>query len=176
MTEASNDAGGIERRIKAGLCSAEEMAALVGSGVKIDRLIAAQSGASTSTLEILSRSSYAATREVVAGNPSAPRDCLLRLASDFPRAFLLNPAFDLMVLEDLSFLSRLRGATLEKILKQKECPVAITNWAYDSYKNRELGAGVLRGISKNPHTSIEMLTTILRIKTREEFSCEEGPL
>jgi hypothetical protein len=176
MTEVSNDADGIEKRIQGGLCSVEEMATLVGSSVAIDRLIAAQSGASTGILETLSQSSDSATREAVTGNPGTPRELLTSLAWDFPRALLLNPAFDLMIFEDPGFLSRLGETTISNILKQKECPVSIINWAYASYKKKELGAEVLKGIVKNPNTPIEMIKTVLRIKTSEEISCEEGPL
>jgi hypothetical protein len=99
MTEVSNDADGIEKRIQGGLCSVEEMATLVGSSVAIDRLIAAQSGASTDILETLSQSSDSATREAVTGNPGTPRELLTGLAWDVPRALLLNPAFDLMIFD-----------------------------------------------------------------------------
>lgn len=81
-----------------------------------------------------------------------------------------------MIFEDPGFLLRLDETTISNILKQKECPVSIVDWAYASYKKRQLGPEVLKGIVKNPNTPIEMIKTILRIKSSEEISCEEGPL
>lgn len=177
MTEALNSNESHAIRIRDSLCTVDELESLVGISVEIDRLIASSKRAGADTLKKLSHSSDDLTRECVTGNPNTPLETLNNLADEYPRAFLLNPAFDLMILENPGFLENLYESSLAKILEQKECPQSIVVWAYNFYKKRNsFSSSVLKGVVKNPHTPVKMINAILRLDNGVEITCEEGLL
>jgi len=69
-----------------------------------------------------SRATFASTRKCVAGNPNTPLAVLNDIGEEYPRTFLLNPAFPVMSLENPSFLENIHQSILAKILEQEECP------------------------------------------------------
>ena len=177
MTDASNINVNLARRIQEPLCTVGELDAMVGTSDEIDRLIASSNRAGADTLKKLSRSADDLTREGVTGNPNTPPEILNNLADEYPRAFLLNPAFDLMVLENPGFLENFYESTLAEILKQKECPQSIVEWAYNIYKKKKpFNSMVLKGVVQNPYTSVKIINSILRLKAGVEISCEESLL
>jgi hypothetical protein len=177
MTEALNSNESLASRILDSLCTVDELESLVGTSVEIDRLIASSKRAGADTLKRLSNSSDDLTRECVTGNPNSPLEILNNLVDEYPRAFLLNPAFDLMILENPGFLGNIYESTLAKILEQKECPQSIVVWAYNFYKKRNsFSSSVLKGVVKNPHTPVKIINSILRLDTGVEITCEEGLL
>lgn len=177
MTEAFIGNESLARRIQESLCTVDELESLVGTSVEIDRLIASSKRAGADTLKKLSRSTDDLTRECVVGNPNTSLEILNNLADEYPRAFLLNPAFDLMVLENPGFLENLYESTLAKILEQKECPQSIVVWAYNFYKRKSsYSSRILKGVVKNPHTPVKMINAILRLDAGSEITCEEGLL
>ncbi len=177
MTEPTNTNLDISSRIQDPQCATENLSAWVGLSLENDRLIAAHKNTGAETLEKLSRSEDERTRELVTGNPNAPVKVLMDLADDFPRAFLLNPAFDVIVLEDPGLLERLYESTLAKILAQKECPQKIIDWAYKFYKRKSTySSRVLMGIVKNPYTPVKTINAILKVDSGVEITCQEGCL
>lgn len=176
MTKPSNDLMDVSNRIKDPQCNVQELAALVGICPENDRLIAAHSNAGSESLRKLSKSEDKKTRELVASNPNTPVNVLLYLADDFPRAFLVNPAFDIIVLEDPGALERLFERTLAIILEQKECPQSIIEWAYKSYKKKNSfsSSTVLLGLVKNPYTPVKIIKSILKMRSKNEITCQEA--
>ncbi len=76
-------------------------------------------------------------------NPETPLEELLTLAEDYPNEVLRNPVFDLLLVEDPGFLSRMSGAAQLAILKADGCPEfvrslfaigKITVWALEGYE------------------------------------------
>jgi hypothetical protein len=177
MTEAFAGNESLAKSIQESLLTVEELESLVGTSVEIDRLIASSNRTGPETLKKLSRSTDDLTRECVVGNPNTSLEILLGLADEYPRAFLLNPAFDLMVLESPSLLGGLSNSALAKILEQKECPQSIIVWAYNFYKKKNsYSSRVLKGVVKNPHTPVKLIGAILRLDAGSEITCEEGLL
>jgi hypothetical protein len=113
----------------------------------------------------------------VSGNPNISVDIINNLADEYPRAFLLNPSFDIMVMENPDILKKIYESTFAKILEQKECPQFIVVWAYNFYKKRSsYSSRVLKGVVKNPHTPVKIINAVLRLDTGVEITCEEGLL
>lgn len=166
------------RRVRDPFCSAEELDSLVGITAKIDCLIASHGNASSKTLTRLAESRNAKTREGVTANPNTPKNVLLNwLAEGFPKALLLNPAFDLMVLEHPGFLSELYVSTLAAILRQPECPSTILEWAFDHYsKGDDFSPVILIALAQNPATRVSMIWEILRMDAPTEITGAEGML
>ncbi|MEM7595366.1 MAG: hypothetical protein AAF383_28365 [Cyanobacteria bacterium P01_A01_bin.83] len=79
----------------------------------------------------LAKSKDYLTRQYVAGNPNTPIQTLINLGKEFPRAFIDNPIFDLLIIEDINFVNKIPLATLRSILRQKDCPKFILEQACD---------------------------------------------
>ncbi len=76
-------------------------------------------------------------------NPETPLEELLTLAEEYPDEVLRNPVFDLLLVEDPGFLSRMSGAAQLAILKSDACPEFVrslfsfgklTVWAVEGYE------------------------------------------
>jgi hypothetical protein len=177
MTESLNTNVDVTSRIQDPKCATEDLSAWAGLSPENDRLIATHKNAGAEILKKLSRSEDEKTRELVTGNPNVSIDVLMNLADDYPRAFLLNPAFDIIVLEDPGVLERLYEPTLAKILAQKECPQKIIDWAYKFYKKKSTySSRVLMGIVRNPYTSVKTINAILKVDSDIGITCQEGYL
>lgn len=159
-------------------CSSDELDSHIGKDKKIDRIIASHVNAGAATLKKLAMSNDAKTRECVAGNPNTPRDMLINyLAEDFPKALLMNPAFDLMVLESPDFLADIYESALAAILRQAECPTSIVEWAFAHYSSRDdFSAGILKAITQNPAVKVSMIEEIILMDTPIEITGAEGAL
>ena len=176
MSEPSSTSIDVTDRIRDPQCSLDDLANWAGINTENDRLIAAHCNVGAETLKILSRSEDQNTREIVTSNPNTPVNVLMYLADDFPRAFLLNPAFDLIFLEEPLALERLYETTLAKILSQRECPLPIIDWAYRTYKRKNSfsSSAVLKGVVKNPNTPDRIIKAILKMRTDTEITCQES--
>jgi hypothetical protein len=95
---------------------------LAGRSPKWDRKLAMHPNATTDILEKLAKSADRLTRRGVTLNPQAPKDVLLALAPSFPGEFFLNPAFDLLLLEDPNLLQAMPVGVMKNILKRPDCP------------------------------------------------------
>lgn len=159
-------------------CSSEELETLVGKDKEIDRIIASHVNAGAETLKKLARSNDTQTKEYVTGNPNTPRALLLNvLAEDFPKAMLLNPAFDLMVLENPDFLVDIYSSTLAAILRQAECPASIVEWAFTRFSQQDdFSPEILNAIAQNPSVKVSMIEEIIVMDTPMEMTTAEGPL
>ncbi|MCK6423071.1 MAG: hypothetical protein L6Q73_19500 [Aquabacterium sp.] len=103
--------------------------AMMGLGREVDRKLACHPHATQDMLRTLAGSPDRGTRRLVALNPEAPKDLLLALAPAFPGEFLLNPCFDLLLLEDPNLLQGLPASVLKNILKRADCPRSLLRWA-----------------------------------------------
>lgn len=175
MSELSNINIEVSDRIRDPQCSLDDLANWAGMNTENDRLIASHCNVGAETLKKLSRSEDKKTRENVTSNPNTPVNVLIYLADDFPRAFLLNPAFDLIFLEEPVALERLYETTLAKILSQRECPLPIIDWAYRTYKrkNSYSSSAVLKGVVKNPNTPDKIIKAILKMRSDTDITCQE---
>jgi predicted DNA-binding WGR domain protein len=107
----------------------ECLMALLDKDDATNRLLAKHPRASAELLEKLSHSSDKATRKNVLLNPDTPRSVLLKLAPQFPRYFIRNPAFDWLLLEEPDLLTNLGQGVLKNVLKTPECPESFMRWA-----------------------------------------------
>lgn len=82
-------------------------------------------------------------KRVQALDPSTPLEDLLDLAEDYPDEVLRNSAFDLLLVEDPGFLTRMSGAAQLAILTSDACPEFVrslfslgklTVWAAEGYE------------------------------------------
>jgi len=147
-------------------CSAETLEELIGKDVEVDRIIASHLNARLAALKELLKKYDHKTRENVTGNPNATIEFLLEnyLITDFPRAFLLNPAFDWMIIENPDFLKDLDQDVLAEILKQKECPSSIIDWAFTFYSKRgSFSLAVMKALTQNPEVKINMIEKIVNM-------------
>jgi len=96
---------------------------------KINRIIALHPNASADLLAKLARSPDKPTRRNVARNSQTSKEVLLFLAPTFAGEFFLNPAFDLLLMEDPNLLFSLPVGVLKNILKRDDCPDSFLNWA-----------------------------------------------
>ena len=174
MGDSSNKSTDLAKRIKDENCTPEELSALVGISSMNDRLIAVHKNTGSEALEKLSSSKDALTREFVTGNANTPLKILLQLADDFPRAFLLNPAFEMLALEDPGALERLYEPTLARILAQKECPASIVNWAFKHYSRKStFNSQIMLGIVQNPAVPVKIINSILKLNVEVDLTCQE---
>lgn len=135
----------------------------MGQAVSLDRKIAQHPNASPATLALLAASKDRATRREVARNAGTSKDVLLALAPAFPSEFLLNPAFDLLLLEDPQLLARLPVTAVKTILSQPDCPEVILRWAA-RYGGRSLhlalvgrvsiSRSLLQSVADSPHGNV----------------------
>jgi len=135
--------------------SPEQLDALFGQSVEVDRLLARHPKASEGLLESLSHSSDKTTRKYVVLNPNATKEVLVKLAPQFPGDFFKNPAFDLLVIEQPSLMFEIGGGVLKNILKRSDCPVSLLKWAVERGSEAERLA-----VTANPHVPQKLLIAL----------------
>ena len=69
-------------------------------------------------LKELATSDDAAIRKAVANNPNTPTNILWQLGSEFPDQLLVNPVFDLLLLENPNLCGDMPDRTLESLLSR----------------------------------------------------------
>ncbi|MEN9418050.1 MAG: hypothetical protein RI988_1670, partial [Pseudomonadota bacterium] len=128
-TTASRTPAELLAWIRANACTGDELAALAGQHVEVDRVLASHPQASAALLSSLSHSSDRATRSRVAANPDTPAADILRLGQQFPKEILANPALDLLLLENPALMEHVPESLLVRLLKQAGCPASLLTWA-----------------------------------------------
>lgn len=93
------------------------------------RRIAMHPQAPTETLVELAYSEDDEVRRLVASNAQTPLNLLRVMAVEFPGEFFMNPAFDLMLVEEPTLLERLPPSIFRHILKRDDCPAVFLEWA-----------------------------------------------
>lgn len=148
--------------------SATELDGMVGVSDRMDSKIAQHSQVASSTLKklVLSRSALVLRNVVL--NAACPKETLLKLAPKFPNEFFANPAFPLLLLEEPDLFSRLPITVVKSILKSRDCPASIIDWAMRSGGSshalalagrEDLPIPMLRKIAKGPHIKAAELAT-----------------
>lgn len=162
-------------RVSDPLCPSSELALLAGGGAVTDRMIAIHKNAEPVLLQKLANGRDALTKQGVAGNPNTPLTTLFSLVDEFPREFILNPAFNLMLLENPGILETRATGTLVRILEQPECPVSILHWAAVQWStDGRLSRDVMQGIARNPATPPETLEYMLGLNQTKDMDGSEG--
>jgi hypothetical protein len=148
-------------RLEAADIDARTLRRLSGMYESADRLIAAHPAADPETLEQLSNSQDKATVCAVARNPSSPPGLLISIAPKAPLDFFRNPALDLLILEDPTFLSKLRPGVLRAFLRMDECPQSWLRWAanygtkgdqLEIVKRSDVPVDILKAVASGPHS------------------------
>ncbi len=103
------DLKAVEKAARDTAGTSESLQGLAGRSPSVDRLLAKHPNASASSLENLSRSSDRARRKAVALHTNTPKETLVRLARQLPSEFFRNPAFEWLLFEDPTLLSRVGG-------------------------------------------------------------------
>jgi Ni,Fe-hydrogenase III small subunit len=109
--------------------SPASLLALLDRDHPTNRRLARHPRASAELLEKLSHSSDRATRQAVASNPNTPPQIYVRLGQQFPKAFLANPALDLLLMVSPDLIAQAPQAFLIRLLKQADCPPSLLVWA-----------------------------------------------
>ena len=137
-----------------------KLRSLAGRSQKWDRKLATHPNAATEILAKLAKSADRLTRRGVTLNPQTPKDALLALAPSFPGEFFLNPAFDLLLIEEPNLLQALPVGVMKNILRRPDCPYSFLRWAavyggrshHLALVSREaLSREMLQQIANGPH-------------------------
>jgi hypothetical protein len=101
------------------------LVALAQTSLPLARIVAANPNADAELLCELSHSDDAQVLAGVAGNPNTPIDVLYELGESFPAAFLNNPAFTLLALENPAFFNEMPIGLAKAITQQTNVPTDI---------------------------------------------------
>lgn len=145
--------------------TADELASACGQFPEVDRAVAAHPNAGSSLLSELSHSSDKATRARVAANPATATADLLRLGGQFPKAFLDNPALDLLMLENPALLESIPQALLVRLLKSDRCPADFLVWAA-AHADEKLQLAVAMNVNVPP-PAVDRLRQSIHARVRE---------
>jgi hypothetical protein len=122
-----------------------ELDELAGRYPALDRAVADSEQTDSKVLKLLAGSKDRHVLRAVARNPNTPSETLLALAPDFPRPFFCNPAFDWMMLEDPDRIFKMGRGVIRKILRVKDCPASMIQWAVDRGSDADRLAVIRRG-------------------------------
>ena len=114
---------------KAPMRTGEELAFVAGKFARVDRIVGSHPNATPQVLEDLSHSSDKLTRARVAAHVNTPLATYVKLGPQFPKAFLENPALDLLLLENPALLEDFSPTLLATLLKSTSCPPVFLTWA-----------------------------------------------
>lgn len=98
---------------------------LANISTELAQLVAKNPSAPSELLLKLSESNDETIRKSVAANPNTPTEVLLNLGGEFPEQLLNNPTFFLLWLESPNLLDEMPQTTLLGILKQESVPVSL---------------------------------------------------
>jgi hypothetical protein len=107
----------------------ERLSELALVSIGLARVVAGNPNTSPKLLKELSRSDDFETRQNTTGNPNTATDILFKLGREFPEEFLNNPVFGLLLLENPNFISTIPDETLIELLKVKNVPQIMIDWA-----------------------------------------------
>lgn len=115
--EAANPATSCERLVK-----------LAQKSTELSRLVANNSSAPSEVLRILGMSLDVATRHLVATNPNTPKEMLIELLNEFPKAVLSNPQFRVLCLNYPLLLHQIPVSTLRLLVQFNTAPESFLQW------------------------------------------------
>lgn len=90
------------------------------------------------------------TQRWVTANLNTPPDVLLKLGERFPQELLMNPVFDLLLLEDVNLFATMPRATLKRLLALNNIPPGFLE---RSAAIPALGVEVARVIAQHPNAT-----------------------
>lgn len=162
-----------------------ELEGLAGRFLHLDRLVAKLDKIEGRVLGILAVSEDRTTLRSIARNPNTPTEILFFLAPQFPLPFFSNPVFEWLLLENPDRFLEMEGRFIRGILRVKNCPLSMIEWAVENGSDSErlavirrddAGPQTLRAIAekskgkvralalaKNPEASSEMLNSAVHV-------------
>lgn len=108
-------------------------------------------------------------RQLIAANPNAPSDVLLKLGVDFPAELLANPVFSLLYLENPAFITEIPLNTLQNILRQENVPEYILEQAAEKadletqlrlVANSQTSSKILQRLRESRHGEVVQATVL----------------
>ena len=173
------------RRFERHSVNLRELVELAGRYPVLDRHVARMEQTDDQTLSRLAVSEDRPTLRSVAGNPNTPSDVLFKLAPRFPRPFFRNPMFDWLMLEEPDRIFELGKGVIRNIIRLKDCPKSMIQWAVTHGGDAEMLAVIRRGdapaemlqaiaerssgrvralaIANNPESSVEALSSAVGV-------------
>lgn len=148
--------------------SPEELRILSNQSIELAIIIAGNPSADSELLRELSASKYPAICERVTSNPNTPPELLFELCRKFPKQFISNPVFSLLLLENPDLLARMPRNTLIALFDQKELPeffwLAATKHPdnivrYIISKHQNTPKLVLEKLAKDPCLLVRLIVT-----------------
>jgi hypothetical protein len=131
-------------------------------GFASDRKLARDLTTTPEVLEQLSRSSDGPTRRAVAKNPATSKPTLLILARQFPLEVFNNPTFAWLLLEDPDLFGRLDDSVITRLLKHKDCPLTLMEWAVGEGRGGLLIQRHQLAVAMNPIAPARLLRRMLK--------------
>ena len=122
-----------------------ELDGLAGRFPVLDREVANSEQTDERVLKLLASSKDRPTLRAVARNPNTPTETLFALAPEFPRPFFCNPVFDWLLLENPDRILEMGKGVIRKILRVKDCPASMIEWAVERGSDADRLAVIRRG-------------------------------
>lgn len=149
-----------------------QLSRMVGRSPTINSQIASHPSASPALLKRLAGYSERGTLANITANPNTLRETLLRPAAAYTDEFILNPAFDWLLMEDPTLLQdKLRPMVLMKIFRRSDCPPSFIAWALQHGTARQQLAVVNR-----PDVTEQALQVLARSAHAEVAELARGRL
>lgn len=127
---------------------------------------ATQVSTSPLRLEVLAKHDDQRVREAVVRNPQTAPDVAIRLSSEFPEAFLQNPALFLWILDDQKFWERFSVDARVRILLQDQMESAL--WRdFTADEHTPIRRAVASIVKQNPDAYPNLLLRLLDDKDDE---------
>jgi hypothetical protein len=135
---------------------------LAEQNTALARLVAGNFGADSELLRTLAEHDDCVVQQLVAANPNVPLDVLEKLAKQYPRQVLNNPAIDLFLLEKPDLLA---GLSLKDVPVPNLIKRSLVSPKFLDYAARLPDEKVQMAIAMNPETSREILEQLVKSQT-----------
>ncbi|MGI0483596.1 HEAT repeat domain-containing protein, partial [Geminocystis sp. CENA526] len=134
--------------------TSERLKELANKSIELACLVAKNPHCPPNLLAELAQNEERLVRQAVTNNPNTSKETLLNLGAEFPEEFLDNPIFDLLLLENPSFLAEIPKSTLESIVKLEKFPQPFFTWVLDNSNDND---PLLMALLSNPNLTREHL-------------------
>lgn len=129
MNEIYNNTLALEAEARSNTTSQERLKELATINNNLTQIVAENIETSPELLVKLASHKSKAVRQAVASNPNTPTETLFDLSICFPKEFLNNPIFELLLLEDSQFIKKIPTVILSILIQQNNVPQLLLNYA-----------------------------------------------
>jgi hypothetical protein len=112
--------------------SAQELMALVGIEIAIDRQLAKHSKASDEMLRVLANNPDSIVQKNIILNPNISSELFIQLAPIFPTQFYKNPIISNDTFPILELIAVLPEKVIKSLIRKPECPLSMFDWAVEN--------------------------------------------